>query len=348
MLKKTQGSADVDASRILVKGPEFLRRQLERESEANKGRASAVERLAATKPQYVKSQHVVGSSQEPVISVGSASVSSQGSSKGYSFIKKAISVDVEDDKLPHQEDPNVVRRTSSKKRPDSILLYRQKCELTRGSPVGSRKLIKRVLFSSKDKTNAFSEAQGGKFDSKVNDKDSALGATRKDCVKETSRVILPVSNGSAKFYQPGETEDVTTITPQPKRVDETREHESKSRRGVARSSSDISSRYSKNFANFEAFFKYCGLDGDVIDSLGKENFCARSDDLSLKIRSVSVSTSDDGLSRSSGGSYGLLEEELQEVVRQGSSVVERNARIIKWLYTCRNAAESGKTLRDLD
>ncbi|XP_051517696.1 protein FAM110C-like [Myxocyprinus asiaticus] len=349
MQKKTQGSVDVDTSRILVKGPEFLRRQLERESEANKGRVSAVERLAATKPQYVKSQQVVGSSQEPVISFGSASVSSQGSSKGYSFVNTAVSVDVEDDKLPHQEDPNVVRRTSSKKRPDSILLYRQKCELMRGSPVGSRKLMKKVLFSSKDKTNAFSEAQGGKFDSKINDKDRALGATHKDCGKETSQVILPVSNGSAEFYlQPGETEDVTTRTPHHKRVAETREHERKSRRGVARSSSDISSRYSKNFANFDAFFKYCGLDGDVIDSLGEENFCARSDDISLKIRSVSVSTSDDGLSRSSGDSDGLLEEELQQKVRQGSSVVERNARIIKWLYSCRNAAESGKTLRDLD
>ncbi|XP_051962338.1 protein FAM110C-like [Xyrauchen texanus] len=349
MLKKTQG---VDASRILVKGPEFLRRQLERESEANKGRISAVERLAATKPQYVKSQQAVGSPQEPVISFGSASVSSQGSSNRFGSVKKATSVDVVDDNLSPLEDSNVVRRTSSKKRPDSILLYRQRCELLRGSPpVGSRKLMKKALFSTQNRTKAFSEAQGDAFDSEVYDKkDHALGATRKYCDKETSRVILPISNGSTNFVlQQGETVAVTTRAPLHKRVEDTRAHERKSRSGVARSSSDISSRYSKNFADFDAFFKYCGLDGDVIESLGKENFYARSDDLSLKIRSVSVSTSDDGFSRSSGG---LLEEELQvqEKVRQGqgSSVVERNARIIKWLYSCRNAAESGKTLRDLD
>lgn len=316
MLKKTQGTADVDASRILVKGPEFLRRQMELESEANKGRVSAVERLAATKPQYVKSQQVV--------SIGSASVSSQGSSNGH-----GANVGVKDIPSP-EEDSNVVRRSSSKKRPDSILLYRQKCELMRGLP-GGRRFNKKSLFSLKDKTNAFSEAR--ESDVEVNDrKERALCATRKDCVKESIQVTLPSSDG-----QPG--------LPPHRRVTRTQELEYKSRRGVARSSSDISSRYSKNFADFDVFFKYCGLEGDVIDSMGKENFSARSDDLSSRMRSISVSTSDDAFSRSSDG---LHEEELLETVRQGLSVVERNARIIKWLYSCRNAAESGKVLRDLD
>lgn len=314
MLKKTQGSADVDASRILVKGPEFLRRQMERENEANKGRVSAVERLAATKPQYVKSQQVVGSTQEPVISIGSASVSSQGSSNGHVAVNNTAT------QLP-EEDSNVVRRSSSKKR-DSILLYRQKCELLRGSPRGSRRLIKKSLFTIKDKTNAFSEARSGEC------------ATRK-----ATQVTLPISIGHS-----GETNGEPK-GPLHRKVTETQEQERRSRRGVARSSSDISSRYSKNFADFDAFFKYCGLEGNVIESLGRENFSTRSDDLSSKIRSISASTSDDGFSRSSDG---LQEEKLQETVRQGSSVVERNARIIKWLYSCRNAAESGKTLRDLD
>ncbi|XP_067301841.1 protein FAM110C [Pseudorasbora parva] len=332
MLKKTQALPDVDASRILVKGPEFLRRQMERESEVNKGRVSAVERLAATKPQYLKSQQVLGSTQEPVISIGSASVSSQGSSKGHGSVRNASSIDVKDAQSP-EEDSNVVRRSSSKKRPDSILLYRQKCELMRGLPGGSRRLNKKALFFLKDKTNALSEAR----ESNVEVNERALRATRKDCGKESTQVTI--SNG-----QPGETNDVQRGPPH-RRVAETQEQERKSRRGVARSSSDISSRYSKNFADFDAFFKYCGLDGDVIESMGKENFSTRSDDLSSRIRSISVSTSDGGFSRSSDG---LQEEELQETVRQGLSVVERNARIIKWLYSCRNAAESGKILRDLD
>lgn len=318
MLKKTQGSVDVDASRILGKGPEFLRKRIERENEG-KGRVSAVERLAASKPQYVKSQQVASSPQEPA-SVGSAPVSSQGS----------------DDEPTRQAETNVVRRISSKKR-DSILLYRQKCELLRGSPGGIKRLLKKSI---KEKTSAFSEAQSDRLDC-----GTALGTTRKACVQDSHLVTSLVLNGSSKLDSQPRGSDPPRAHYH-RRIAETQEQERKSRRGVVRSSSDISSRYSKNFADFDAFFKFCGLEGDVIESLGKENFSARSDDLSSRIRSVSVATSDDA--RSSGHSDGLQEDELQETVHQGSSVVERNARIIKWLYTCRNAAEAGKALRELD
>lgn len=334
MLKKTQGSVDVDASRILGKGPEFLRKQIERENEG-KGRVSAVERLAASKPQYVKSQQVASSPQEPA-SVGSAPVSSQVSSNGHGSVKKATSVDV-DDEPTRQGETNVVRRISSKKR-DSILLYRQKCELLRGSPGGIKRLLKKSI---KEKTSAFNEAQSDSLDC-----GTALGTTRKDCVQDCQLVTSLVLNGSTKLDSQPRGSDDPPRAHYHRRIAETQEQERKSRRGVARSSSDISSRYSKNFADFDAFFKFCGLEGDVIESLGKENFSARSDDLSYRIRSVSVATSEDA--RSSGHSDGLQEDELQETVRQGSSVVERNARIIKWLYSCRNAAEAGKTLRELD
>ncbi|EPY87658.1 hypothetical protein CB1_000228002 [Camelus ferus] len=42
----------------------------------------------------------------------------------------------------------------------------------------------------------------------------------------------------------------------------------------------------------------------------------------------------------SGGDEGLQEEELMEQVPSTTSVVERNARIIKWLYTCKKAKET--------
>ncbi|KAI7794560.1 protein FAM110C [Triplophysa rosa] len=336
MLKKTQGSADVDASRILGKGPEFLRKQIERENEGNMGRVSAVERLAASKPQYVKSQQVASSPQEPV-SLGCALASSQRSSNGHGFVRKTTSVDVENEPK-RQEETNVVRRISSKKR-DSILLYRQKCELLRGSPGGIKQLIKKSI---KGKTNAFSEAQSDSLNC-----ETALGTTREDCVQESSFTSL-VLNGSTKLDPQSRGTEDPPRAPCHRRVAETQEQERKSRRGVARSSSDISSRYSKNFVDFDAFFVYCGLEGDVIESMGKENFYARSDDLGCRIRSVSVATSEEAFSNSSGHSDGLQEDELQEKVRQGLSVVERNARIIKWLYSCRNAVEAGKTLRVLD
>lgn len=61
-----------------------------------------------------------------------------------------------------------------------------------------------------------------------------------------------------------------------------------------------------------------------------------------------MATSDGEISHTSGDFDGLQEEEVKETRQQGSSVIERNARVIKWLYSCRNASQSGKTLRDLD
>ncbi|XP_071388378.1 protein FAM110C [Centroberyx affinis] len=305
-------ASDVDATKILEKGPEYLRKQMELESEAKGGGMSAVERLAATKPKYVKSQQVVNSTQESVLSFGSASVSSTGSSNRSSnrsgkLDKGRNSTGGTQSCSPGQD--NVVRRSSSKKRPDSILLYRQKCELLKGSARerNKRNLTHRLLL----KNGPLPEA------------------TDKEC-KENSDPGTKTAVGVEK--KPGH-----------RRVAEVQRR----CRGVSRSHSDISSRYSKNFADFDAFFMYCGLDGEVIESLGKENFSARSDDLGVNLRSVSVSTSDGGFSRNSGDSDGLLEEELHEKIRQGTSVIERNARIIKWLYSCKNAKETGKKLREL-
>uniref|UniRef100_A0A667ZV19 Family with sequence similarity 110 member C n=1 Tax=Myripristis murdjan TaxID=586833 RepID=A0A667ZV19_9TELE len=263
-----------------------------------KGGMSAVERLAASKLKYVKRRNL------PVVSGGAQSHS--------------------------QGQDNVVRRSSSKKRPDSLLLYRQKCELLKRSTNDrdKRSKARRLLLSSVDKNVSLPEA------------------TDKECMSEGDDVLTP--KGSANECHPRDREPVRKAAvlrkPNHRRVAEVQQ---RSRTGVSRSHSDISSRYSKNFADFDAFFKYCGLDGEVIESLGKENFSARSDELAIKIRSVSVSTSDDGFSRSSGDSDGLLEEELHENIRQGTSVIERNARIIKWLYSCKNAKETGKKLREL-
>ncbi|XP_045700670.1 protein FAM110C [Phyllostomus hastatus] len=112
------------------------------------------------------------------------------------------------------------------------------------------------------------------------------------------------------------------------------------RRGLQRSQSDLSSRYSMSAAEFDNFFQFCGLEPEVVEALGRENFSAGSDRLALKIRSVSMATSDSGFSRHSGSDEGLQEEELMEQLPSSTSVVERNARIIKWLYTCKKAKET--------
>lgn len=317
--------ATSDPSKILERGPEYLRKQMELESETKVG-LSAVERLAMSKPKYVKSQQVVNTTQEPVITVGS--VGSNGSSKHSLNKGKLVSnippVTISSD-LSTSVSPGQVRRSSSKKRPDSILLYRQKCDLLRASTNNNR----RHPISRKTTVQEDNEC-GSKG---VQERIPKPEGRAKECT---------LTNQEQNGVPAKDNKENSSLLTVP------REDFVRSGKGVSRSHSDISSRYSKNFADFDGFFKYCGLDGEVIESIGKENFSAHSDEIAINIRSVSVSNSDDGFSKSSGDSDGLQEDEVLEKIRQGTSVIERNARVIKWLYSCKNAMETGKKLRDLN
>lgn len=335
--------ATSDATKILEKGPEYLRKQMELESET-KGGMSAVERLAASKPKYVKSQQVVNSTQETVISLGSAS--SSASSQPSSNRDRDHVADFSTAAQACGAQPcSQVRRSSSKKRPDSLLLYRQKCELLRG-PANERKhhISRKLLLSSVQRSAPLPEVADVRSKERI--------ATPEGTGKESnSRVGSPLPGRKRNVAsQDSVAKNVSTRAGVKKSAGllAVPEIERRSGKGVTRSHSDISSRYSKNFADFDAFFKYCGLAGEVIESLGKENFSARSDDVAINIRSVSVSTSESGFTRNSDDSDGLAEDELRGKIRQGTSVIERNARIIKWLYSCKNASEAGKKLRDLD
>ncbi|XP_072553098.1 uncharacterized protein fam110c [Salminus brasiliensis] len=443
----------LDTSRILQKGPEYLRKQMEREREAP-GR-SAAERLAATKPEYIRNQQPTAAS-ETVSDIGSPDQSEPTPSSPPNTVEENPS-----------NEGNVVKRNSSKKRPDSLLLYRHKGELQRGSPGGNgKKLTRRTLLSSrKDKTTLFprqeieesdyeassgqrltNEANGselghedvarkqttgvtdnqedtarkpttvvtGNREDVARKRTMAVASNREDAARKPTTVVA--SNREECARKPtltvaGNREDVArkpttvvtsnqeecarkpTMTVASNREDVARKlttaipssredaarkpttanasdlqdaatspttagrgERSRRRSRVSRSHSDISSRYSKSFADFDIFFTYCGLDADVIESVGRENFCSCSETPeevfigSGKVRSVSVVTSDGGFSQSSSNRSDRLQgDELPDKnTGQGPSVIERNARIIKWLYSCRNAAQSGKTLRDLE
>lgn len=339
-----------DAIKILEKGPKYLRKQMERETET-KGHLSAVERLAASKPKYVKSQEVVNSTQEPVISrtllsVSSTRTSDQNSSLGGNAVAGDNSA------LPafgaQHRSAGEVRRSSSKKRPDSLLLYRQKCELLGGSGSDRKHHSRRkMLLNSVHETVPMPKVTNKECKSVEKEKMATLEGPAKEC--SSSDDVYQSERGEIQAEQSTKNNVLVRQSVGKKSICLLRIPEiERSGKGVSRSHSDISSRYSKNFADFDAFFKYCGLSGEVIESLGKENFSARSDEMAIKMRSASISTSDSGFTRSSGESDGLLEDDLQSKIRQGTSVIERNARIIKWLYSCKNAKEAGKILRDLD
>ncbi|XP_034392846.1 protein FAM110B [Cyclopterus lumpus] len=120
-----------------------------------------------------------------------------------------------------------------------------------------------------------------------------------------------------------------------------------------RSKSDLSDRYSRATADLERFFNYCGLDPCEVEGMGGvERFTrANSDIVSVsKLRSVSTPSSecgeeavraradeddDDGAARPS------------ERVPYGISVIERNARVIKWLYGIRQARDTNSAVSNV-
>lgn len=120
------------------------------------------------------------------------------------------------------------------------------------------------------------------------------------------------------------------------------------RSSLHRSKSDLSDRYARAGADVERFFNYCGLDPEELEAVGPENFArASSDIVSLNFRSASMISSDCDRSRRSsneGLSVGDEDEEEDggERVPYGISAVERNARVIKWLYSIKQARETQK------
>ncbi|CAL8288336.1 unnamed protein product [Merluccius merluccius] len=114
---------------------------------------------------------------------------------------------------------------------------------------------------------------------------------------------------------------------------------------LRRSQSDQQLRCSVALSEQDRFFDYCGLDGDMVERLGRDNFLCEASSmgtLSLALRSVGAGgggSEPSEFSRHSGD--GLFEEELADQLPSGVSIIERNARVIKWLYGCKNAANEG-------
>ncbi|KAG7235229.1 hypothetical protein INR49_030632, partial [Caranx melampygus] len=115
-----------------------------------------------------------------------------------------------------------------------------------------------------------------------------------------------------------------------------------------RSKSDLSDRYSRATADLERFFNYCGLDPEEVEGMGGvERFTrANSDIVSVsKLRSVSTPSSECG-----DEADRAREDEddepsrANERVPYGISVIERNARVIKWLYGIRQARDANSAV----
>ncbi|XP_012922345.1 protein FAM110C [Heterocephalus glaber] len=231
----------------------------------------------------------------------------------------------------------VSRRAAPRRplRPDSLVIYRQKCDFVRcpGSE-GPRASLVKKLFPGPGKDRTPDPPATPQLGVPARTKPSSAtsenpGNPRTPGAQPAppGRPAVPGTLGS--FAAPGNRAGTSPPQAAP-------------RAELRRSHSDLSRRSCDPGAERDAFFQFCGLDPEVVEALGRDNFSAGSDRAALKVRSASVATSDGGFSRHNGGEDddGLQEEALTEQVPSTTSIVERNARIIKWLYTCRKAKET--------
>ncbi|KAF3696507.1 Protein FAM110B [Channa argus] len=122
-----------------------------------------------------------------------------------------------------------------------------------------------------------------------------------------------------------------------------------------RSKSDLSDRYSRATADLERFFNYCGLDPEEVEGMGGvECFTrANSDIVSVsKLRSVSTPSSECGDEADQARDDGGDDDDdgparANERVPYGISVIERNARVIKWLYGIRQARDANNAVSNV-
>lgn len=113
---------------------------------------------------------------------------------------------------------------------------------------------------------------------------------------------------------------------------------SRKRRSLTRSKSDVSDRFSRVGAEVERFFNYCGLEPSDFEELAPGSDIASIS----RLRSASAPASE-----CTAEGEGDEEEEEEEAAKDerpsyGVSVIERNARVIKWLFGMRHTKDSTK------
>ncbi|KAG8447175.1 hypothetical protein GDO86_014587 [Hymenochirus boettgeri] len=286
--------------RILNKGPEYFRPPAD--SAARK--PSAVERLEADKLKYVKSKEVASTRQEPVRPLVSRQpLFSPG-------VRRALL------------SPN--RRVDGR------------------SPKSSLNLdILNNLINLCDSPLKSPRAEVAPWQHQETSLNSS-GSTRTPNIAAVRRVDVkpeeilrsaPCPQVLLSPASPALSPDVSLCSPPCTPSDP-----NKKKSQLQRSKSDLSDRISRASADLERFFNYCGLDPGEMVNIGAEHFArASSDIVSAKFHSVSTPSSECAQSQFSEAP---AEETAATCKSYGISIIERNARVIKWLYGLRHAQKT--------
>uniref|UniRef100_UPI00398E6086 protein FAM110A-like n=1 Tax=Pristiophorus japonicus TaxID=55135 RepID=UPI00398E6086 len=324
MLKQVSGPPTFTSAnpfRILNRGPDYFRKQVESSSR----KPSAVERLEADKLKYVKSQHVARTRQEPV--KASEPILSPAVRRTLHSPRKASSAGAR-----RTENTDWRGALNLETLRNLIHIYE-----TPNPPANQPGTAERATNSTSGNLQSRSDLKAGnrlrpELHSSVFVPAHNAAVRRVDVRPSVSRCVRkPPCPSLVK----SRLSSATSPRGSPRKA--CPELVARQQLSLHRSKSDLSDRYSRVSANLERFFNYCGLDPEELESAGMECLArASSDIVSLKLHSASNRSSEYGRSQYSNA----VEERPSERIPYGISIIERNARVIKWLYSCREAKES--------
>uniref|UniRef100_A0A674J663 Family with sequence similarity 110 member D n=1 Tax=Terrapene triunguis TaxID=2587831 RepID=A0A674J663_9SAUR len=164
---------------------------------------------------------------------------------------------------------------------------------------------------------------------------TARPSTRRMPRAPTPMVWVPVEKEAARTQSPGGgifSPNASPVAQPP--------HSSQSGPGPKEAKRELARGCSLPLSEKERFFNYCGLDRDLVEVLGRERFGPAGWDAasSLLLGSAGSAGSDhSGPAHSSGCEAGPDAEEPGARRCSTVSIIERNARVIKWLYGCQRA-----------
>ncbi|NWR80977.1 F110D protein, partial [Centropus unirufus] len=291
---------------------------------------SAVERLEADKAKYVKSQQVINSRQEPALRGCSPLLSPRGRrllarQQCHELCPASELAREAPRKLPCPQSP-VSRRAGSRRllRPDSLIIYRQKRECPGGDKENTKNsgLVRRFFQGQlRDKAPGSPPARS------LGEGSPAPQSPQTPMVwvpaeKEEARTLGAGSGGSGGIF-PLPTCPLAQVPPAPGKQ-------------------ALALRVSLPLSEKEKFFNYCGLDRALVEVLGQERFGPAGWDNASARLPGSCDSEPGQVSEGSEGDAGAGEDEMDARLGSAVSVVERNARVIKWLYGCQRAWAAAK------
>uniref|UniRef100_S4R8G3 Family with sequence similarity 110 member B n=1 Tax=Petromyzon marinus TaxID=7757 RepID=S4R8G3_PETMA len=345
--------------RILNKGPEYFRQQNEF---SNCGGLSARERLAADKYKYVKSCNGAPpsptSDAKPVLSANSCALNCDNNNTSQAGCNGLVSLNNARNDWENSPRPTATLHRSGSKRQAAHMKERlspsnSSAEIQAGNP-GSNDEDQRSGSSpsTSPPLSPTSEAPKGPLSPVIIHTSSEDDDNQPKSPNSSSGGHL--QDQPSPCYPPDLVDELGSVIRKlersPRRVTSppARLPPGAKSRAIYRSKSDLTARCSRSASDNERFFNFCGLEPEDIEAFAEGRMSWASPDGSNRgsfhFRSVSMVELEEPdaeeMSRRSEKDPNEDDEEddgSANLPTTSVSIIERNARVIKWIYACRRA-----------